>query len=104
LTAPKLVFQGNALEAATAFPANANVAATLSLAGIGAERTHVEIWADPHARRNKQHVRVRSSVADFEIELSTHPLAGNPRTGSLTPKSVIATLRALTSHFTVGTL
>ena len=104
LTAPKLVFRGNAFQAATAFPANANVAATLSLAGIGAEQTEVEIWADPHARHNMQHVRVHSSVADFEIELATHPLADNPRTGSLTPKSVIATLRALTSHFTVGTL
>lgn len=104
LTAPKRVFLGNAREAAAAFPANANVAATLSLAGIGAEQTEVEIWADPAARRNMQHVRVRSSVADFEIELATHPLADNPRTGSLTPKSVIATLRALTSHFTVGTL
>jgi len=104
LTTPKLVFHGNALQAATAFPANANVAATLSLAGIGAEQTEVEIWADPGVRRNMQHVRVHSSVADFEIELATHPLAENPRTGSLTPKSVIATLRALTSHFTVGTL
>jgi aspartate dehydrogenase len=104
LTAPKLVFRGNARAAATAFPANANVAATLSLAGIGAERTEVEIWADPDAQRNMQHVRVRSASADFEIQLATHPLAENPRTGSLTPKSVIATLRALTSHFTVGTL
>jgi aspartate dehydrogenase len=104
LTTPKLVFRGNAREAAAAFPANANVAATLSLAGIGAEKTEVEIWADPDARRNMQHVRVRSSAADFEIQLATHPLPHNPRTGSLTPKSVIATLRALTSHFTVGTL
>jgi aspartate dehydrogenase len=104
LTAPKLVFRGNAREASAAFPANANVAATLSLAGIGAEKTEVEIWADPDARRNMQHVRVRSSAADFEIQLATHPLPENPRTGSLTPKSVIATLRALTSHFTVGTL
>lgn len=98
------VFHGNAREAALAFPANANVAATLSLAGIGAERTEVEIWADPDVRQNIQEVRVRSAVADFEIKLATHPMPDNPRTGSLTPKSVIATLRALTSHFTVGTL
>lgn len=98
------IFHGNAREAALAFPANANVAATLSLAGIGAERTEVEIWADPQARQNLQEVRVKSAAADFEIKLATHPMPDNPRTGSLTPKSVIATLRALTSHFTVGTL
>lgn len=98
------VFQGNAREAALAFPANANVAATLSLAGIGAERTRIEIWADPEARENIQEVRVRSAAADFEIRLASHPLPDNPRTGSLTPKSVIATLRSLVSHFTVGTL
>lgn len=98
------VFQGNAREAAAAFPANANVAATLSLAGIGAERTQVEIWADPDARENIQEVRVKSAAADFDIRLASHPLPDNPRTGSLTPKSVIATLRALATHFTVGTL
>lgn len=98
------IFQGNAREAAAAFPANANVAATLSLAGIGAERTQVEIWADPDARENIQEVRVKSTAADFDIRLASHPLPDNPRTGSLTPKSVIATLRALTTHFTVGTL
>lgn len=98
------VFQGNAREAALAFPANANVAATLSLAGIGAERTQIEIWADPDARENIQEVRVKSAAADFEIRLASHPLPDNPRTGSLTPKSVIATLRSLASHFTVGTL
>lgn len=98
------VFQGNAREAALAFPANANVAATLSLAGIGAERTQIEIWADPDARENIQEVRVKSAAADFEIRLASHPLPDNPRTGSLTPKSVIATLRSLVSHFTVGTL
>lgn len=104
LKAATRVFEGNAREAALAFPANANVAATLSLAGIGAERTQVEIWADPDARENIQEVRVMSSAADFEIRLASHPLPDNPRTGSLTPKSVIATLRALATHFTVGTL
>ena len=104
LDAARLVFSGNAREAAAAFPANANVAATLSLAGIGAERTRVEIWADPAAHRNMQFVRVQSAAADFEVTLASHPLPDNPRTGSLTPKSLVATLRALTSHCTVGTL
>lgn len=103
LRAPLRVFHGNAREAASAFPANANVAATLSLAGVGHERTAVEIWADPAVHQNIQEVRVRSCVADFDIRLATYPLADNPRTGSLTPRSVIATLRGLTSRIAIGT-
>ena len=47
LSEPKRVFAGNAREAARGFPANVNVAAALALAGIGPERTTIEIWADP---------------------------------------------------------
>jgi aspartate dehydrogenase len=102
LTSAELIFQGNAYEAARAFPANANVAATLSLAGIGPTRTRVEIWAVPGLEENVQELRVRSDSADFDLRLSSRPLAENPRTGSLTPKSAIAALRALTSQLQVG--
>ena len=53
------IFEGNALEAAKGFPANVNVAATLSLAGIGAENTQVEIWADPKAIGNAHEIKVK---------------------------------------------
>lgn len=96
------VFAGNAREAAQAFPANANVAASVSLAGIGPERTRVEIWADPAIARNTQLLRVRSKSAEFTVELASHPMPGNPRTGSLTVDSAIATLRALRASLTVG--
>jgi aspartate dehydrogenase len=102
LKEPLRVFAGNAREAVLAFPASANVAATLSLAGIGAERTQVEIWADPFVSHNIQCVQVRAAAADFDLRLASHPLADNPRTGSLTPKSVVATLRSLRSHLTIG--
>ncbi|HWG67997.1 MAG TPA: aspartate dehydrogenase [Steroidobacteraceae bacterium] len=102
LKSPVLIFQGNAREAALAFPANANVAATLSLAGIGPTRTRVEIWADPAIETNVQELRVRADSADFDIKLSSHPLPENPRTGSLTPKSAIAALRSLVSPLTIG--
>lgn len=102
LTSPELIFRGNAREAALAFPANANVAATLSLAGIGPARTRVEIWAVPGLEENLQELHVRSDSADFDISLSSRPLAENPRTGSLTPKSAIAALRSLTSQLLIG--
>jgi len=99
LTAPLKVFEGSAREAARAFPANVNVAASLSLAGIGPDRTTVEIWADPGIDRAIQELIVRSEAADMDMRIASHPL----RTGSLTPKSAIATLRALVSNFRVGT-
>ena len=102
LTSARLIFQGSACEAARAFPANANVAATLSLAGIGPTRTRVEIWAVPGLEENVQELHVRSDSADFDLRLSSRPLAENPRTGSLTPKSAIAALRSLTSHLRLG--
>src|SRR5690606_33743284 len=47
LTEPKLIFEGSARDGATGFPANVNVAAALSLAGIGPDETRLQIWADP---------------------------------------------------------
>src|SRR5690606_14810641 len=45
------VFAGSAREACAAWPRNMNIAATLGLAGIGGERTQVEIWSDPALER-----------------------------------------------------
>lgn len=100
LAEPQKIFDGDAQEAAKGFPANANVAATLSLAGIGPARTRVQIWADPTINTNTQEVVVESEAANFRLLLSSHPMPGNPRTGSLTPKSVISALRSLTAEIT----
>lgn len=102
LTESTRVFEGNARQAAMAFPANANVAASVSLAGIGPERTRVEIWADPDITRNTQELHVRASSAEFTVQLASIPMPDNPRTGSLTVASTIATLRALRASLTVG--
>ena len=103
LTEPKLIFDGNARDAAAAFPANANVAASLCLAGIGPERTMVEMWAVPGLATLSQEIRVRADSCRFTIELESYPLAHNPRTGSLTPKSLIAVLRNLGASLRIGT-
>ncbi|MCG8504809.1 MAG: aspartate dehydrogenase [Sphingomonadales bacterium] len=103
IDAPLRVFAGNALEAAAVFPANVNVAASLSLAGIGPELTRVEIWADPGLETLRQEVRIASDAADISLRLTSYPLRHNPRTGSLTPKSAIATLRGLIAVLQAGT-
>ena len=99
---PTVIFEGNALDAAAGFPANVNVAAALALAGIGPLRTTVKIWADPGVDRNIHTIRLESSAARLTMTVENVPSEANPRTGKLTPLSVIACLRGLTSTLKVG--
>jgi aspartate dehydrogenase len=103
LSEPRLVFEGTAREGARGFPANVNVAAALSLAGIGPDRTTLEIWADPAETRNTHRIEVEADSANFTLEIGTVPSEENPKTGKNTPLSVIACLRGLTATFKVGT-
>jgi aspartate dehydrogenase len=102
LTAPKCVFKGTARDAAAAFPANVNVAAALSLAGIGPDRTAVTIWADPAMTRNCHEIRVDSDSARFSMSIENIP-SENPKTGRITALSVIAAMRKLASPLRIGT-
>lgn len=97
-----LVFKGNAFDAAQGFPANVNVAAALALAGIGPERTMVEIWADPGVTRNTHTIRVEAAAARLTMTIENVPSEENPRTGKITPLSILACLRGLTSTLKVG--
>ena len=102
LSAPLLVFKGNAFDAAAGFPANVNVAAALALAGIGPVRTKVEIWADPMLVRNVHIIRVEAEAARFTMTIENVPSAENPKTGRLTALSMLACLRGLVSTLRVG--
>ena len=102
LREPQRIFAGTAREAANGFPANLNVAAALSLAGIGPDRTLVEVWADPSVTRNIHRIEVESDSASFTMTIENVP-SENPRTGRITAHSVIALLRKLTSPMRVGT-
>lgn len=103
LNRPVKVFEGNAREGARGFPANVNVAAALSLAGIGPDRTRLEIWADPTLERNTHHIEVEADSARFSMTVENLPSDENPRTGRLAALSAIATLRDLVSVLKVGT-
>lgn len=103
LTAPLRVFSGTARAAAKGFPANVNVAAALSLAGVGPDKTTVEVWADPGVDRNIQSVRIRSDSGEAEMTIRNIPSEENPRTGKITALSAIALLRRLTATLTAGT-
>jgi aspartate dehydrogenase len=95
------IFEGTAREAAKGFPANLNVAVALSLAGIGPDRTMLEIWADPALRRNTHRIEVDSDSARFSMSIENVP-SDNPRTGVITALSVIAYLRKQRAALRVG--
>jgi aspartate dehydrogenase len=103
LREPVRVFTGTAREGARGFPANVNVAAALALAGIGPDRTRLEIWADPSVTRNTHRIVVEAEEASFEMTIANVPSAENPRTGKITALSVVAALRRLTAPLLVGT-
>jgi aspartate dehydrogenase len=102
ITEPLRIFEGTAREAAKGFPANLNVAVALSLAGIGPDRTRLEIWADPTVTRNVHRVEVESDSARFSMSIENIP-SENPKTGRITALSVIAYLRKQRSALRVGT-
>jgi aspartate dehydrogenase len=102
LTKPIKVFEGSAREAARGFPANVNVAVALSLAGIGPDRTRVEVWADPGIDRNIHKIEVDADTARFSMSIENVP-SENPRTGRIVALSTVAALRGLVSELKIGT-
>jgi aspartate dehydrogenase len=102
LTEPLRIFAGTAREAAAGFPENVNVVAALALAGIGPDRTMIEIWADPALSRNCHNINVEADSARFSFSIENVP-SENPKTGRITALSVIAALRKLSAPLRVGT-
>ena len=102
LEAPLKVFEGSAREGAVGFPANVNVAAALGLAGIGADATRLEIWADPGIDRNTHTIELDSDSAQISMTIRNLPSEENPGTGKITALSVIAALRGLVAPLRVG--
>lgn len=102
ITAPLRVFKGTPREAAIGFPANLNVAVALALAGIGPDRTELEIWADPALTRNTHRIEVEADSASFAMSIENIP-SENPKTGRITALSVLACLRKMGAPLRVGT-
>jgi aspartate dehydrogenase len=98
----QLLYAGSTGGAIKGFPANLNVAIALSLAGIGPDKTQIEVWADPAVTRNTHTIEVVSDSASFMMKIENIPSEENPKTGKITPLSVISTLRRLTAPLVIG--
>ena len=100
---PTVVFEGPALEACRLFPANVNVSAALSMAGLGPQRTRIRIYADPTVDKNTHDIIVQGEFGRLSIRIENTPSESNPKTGKMSALSALATLRKITSTVQVGT-
>lgn len=91
----QVFFTGTARDAARLFPQNANVAATVALAGIGFERTTVRLTVDPRAAHNMHRVRASGAFGSIDISVAGRTLPANPKSSILAPMSL---LRAIESR------
>jgi aspartate dehydrogenase len=97
-----VVFRGSARQAVSRFPANINVAAALSLAGVGFDRTRVEIIADPRVRNNQHEVRARGAFGELRCTVRNAPSPDNPKTSYLAALSALATVKNAARGFHFG--
>ena len=98
-----MLFEGAAIDAVGAFPANINVAATLSLAGIGPKKTKVRIFACPGISSNIHEIEVVGEFGKFTTRTENVPSPKNPRTSYLAILSALATLKQIADNVKIGT-
>lgn len=95
ITTVTLIYEGSAADAVKLFPANVNVAAVLSLAGIGVEKTRVRILADPETTTNQHEIVATGSFGEIKISVNNVTAPGNPKTSFLAVLSAIECLRSI---------
>ncbi len=100
---PTVIFEGSCREAVKVLPRNINVSATLSLAGIGMDKTKVRIIADPNLLRNTHRISIQGDFGEMEIEVQNVPSPDNPKTSYLATLSAVATLKKMVSPIKIGT-
>jgi aspartate dehydrogenase len=103
LKEPLILYEGSAKEAVKLFPQNVNVAASLSLAGVGAERTKVRIITDPGIKEIIHEIHVRGAFGELTTKTINKPFPSNPKTSYIAALSAIATLKKISDSVIIGT-
>ncbi|MBV8713647.1 MAG: aspartate dehydrogenase [Chloroflexi bacterium] len=102
LTAPRELFRGSARQGVLLFPESVNVAAAVSLAGIGLDRTELCVIADPQLERNTHEVIAEGAFGELRFSIRNVPTQENPRTGKLVAMSILHLLRRRTAPLAIG--
>jgi aspartate dehydrogenase len=97
-----VIFEGTAREAATTFPRNMNVSATLALLGVGFDDTKVRIICDPNVESNQHTVIVRGEFGEMRAETKNVPSPKTPSTSHLAALSALAAIRRIVGNVWVG--
>ena len=97
-----VLFKGNARDAVKKFPANINVAASLSLAGMGFDKTKVQIVADPVVSRISHKILAHGKFGRLRVELENMPNPNNPSSSYMASLSAIATLKRIIEPIQIG--
>jgi aspartate dehydrogenase len=95
------VFAGSAREACRGFPANVNVMAAVSLAGIGPDQTRARIVAVPGLTRNCHDIDVEGEFGRLHVHIENIP-SENPKTGKLTALSIIRAVQDAVDPVRIG--
>jgi aspartate dehydrogenase len=101
VTAPTTFFEGPAEEAALNYPKNANLAATVALAGAGFDRTTVRLVADPAAEGNASSIEAEGAFGRLKVEVSGPAMADNPKTSAVTALSIVRAIRNEAATFVI---
>ena len=103
LREPITLFDGTAREGVPHFPANVNIAAVLSMAGIGFDRTRLKVIADPALEYNTHFITIRGKTGNISIKIENVPAPQNPKTAWLACYSALAAFKQAKSPVRYGT-
>lgn len=96
------IFHGSAREAVRHFPQNINIAATISLAGIGFEKTMIRLVCDPQVKTNEHNLKAKGKFGELDVVTRNMPSPKNPKTSYLAALSAISAIKKITGHMWVG--
>jgi aspartate dehydrogenase len=103
LTNALTIYDGTARGGVPLFPANVNIAAVLSMAGIGFDRTRLKVVADPALKHNTHVIEIRGKTGNISIKVENVPAPDNPKTAWLACYSALAALKLAKSPIRYGT-
>ncbi len=87
------LFEGSTRMACQKYPRNVNVHAGVAIAGLGFDKTHSKIIADPNIEGNTHLIEIKAEGVNFKLEICSEPKG--LVTGAYTPVSAFNTVKRI---------